>query len=162
MKNFQIEIKWGIIFTISTLLWAILEKSAGLHDENIQNYVMFSALFGILAISIYIIAIKDKQRNHYKGNITWTQGFLSGVIVTVIVAMLSPVAQYLIYTFISPDYFANAIEYNAKRGPEARKTAENLFNMKSSIIQGVSMALSMGVVTSAIVAYFVQTKPSKK
>jgi hypothetical protein len=37
MKNFSIEIKWGIIFIISGILWAWLEVVFGLHDVYISQ-----------------------------------------------------------------------------------------------------------------------------
>jgi len=38
MKNFSIEIKWALRFTLLTLAWAIGEKAIGLHDKNIADY----------------------------------------------------------------------------------------------------------------------------
>ena len=33
MKKIAIELKWGIIFFAIIILWAVIEKIAGLHDE---------------------------------------------------------------------------------------------------------------------------------
>ena len=111
MKRISIEIKWALIFVIIQLLWMLLERVAGLHGENIDKHAMFTNFFAIPAIAVYLIALLDKRKNHYGGFMTYGQGFISGVIITVIVTILSPLTQYIICTVISPDYFRNATEY---------------------------------------------------
>ena len=63
MKKIQIEIKWAIIFVIMTLIWMILEKVAGLHDEHIDKHPIFTNFIAIPAIAIYVFAILDKRKN---------------------------------------------------------------------------------------------------
>ncbi|MBC8644388.1 hypothetical protein H9W95_10765 [Flavobacterium lindanitolerans] len=48
---------------------------------------------------------------------------------------------------------------NASKDKEA---AANYFNLRSYIIQSIFFTLSIGMVISAIVAYFVQTKKQTK
>ena len=143
---------------IATLLWMILEKSAGLHDEYIHNHPLYTNVFVVVAIAVYVMALRDKKKNHYHGVMSWTQGFLSGVIISLVVAILSPATNYIAFTFITPDFFENAINYATSRGTLTREAAAMLFNLKSYIIQGAFGAISMGVVTSAVVAYFIQTR----
>ena len=37
MKKYSLEIKWGVIFAISTLVWIYFEKAMGWHDELIAQ-----------------------------------------------------------------------------------------------------------------------------
>ncbi len=157
MKKFSIEIKWGIIFSIISLLWMYLEKGLGWHDENIAEHAIYTNIFAIVAIILYVFALLDKRKNFYNGKMTWTQGFISGIIISVVVAILSPLAQYLTHEFITPDYFENAIEYSVESG-NSRENAEAYFNMKSYILQSFFFALTVGTVTAAIVALFVRRK----
>ena len=105
MKKFTIEIKWAVIFTIAGLLWMFLEKKLGWHDALIAKQPIYTMLFSIIAIIIFVLAIKDKKANYYENDIDWKQGFLSGCIVSLIVAILSPLSQYITMEIISPNYF---------------------------------------------------------
>lgn len=157
MKKFSIEIKWGAVFSIVSLLWMYLEKGLGWHDENIAVHAIYTNLFAIVAIILYVFALLDKRKNFFNGKMTWTQGFVSGIIISVVVAILSPLAQYITHEFITPDYFENAIENSVLNG-NTRENAEAYFNLKSYILQSFFFALVAGVVTSAIVALFVRKK----
>ena len=161
MKNFSIELKWGIIFFITGLLWLWFEKLMGLHDVYIAQHPLYTNLFGIFAVTIFILALLEKRRKFFKGKMTWKEGFTSGIIISVIVTILSPLSQYLAYNFISPEYFNNIIEYSVGNGRMTQEQAESYFSLRSYIIQATFGALVMGVVTSAIVAWFVKTKKEK-
>ncbi len=158
MKKFAIEIKWGVIFSFVSLAWMFLEKRLGWHDENIAQHAIYTNIFAIVAILLYVLALLDKRKNFYNGTMTWSQGFISGIVISVVVAILSPIAQYITHQFITPDYFNNIIEYSVESGAMTREAAEGYFNITSYIIQSFFFALVVGVVTSAIVAYFVKTK----
>ncbi len=158
MKKFSIEIKWGIIFSIVSLAWMFLEKGLGWHDENIAQHAIYTNFFAIVAIVLYVFALLDKKKNFYNGRMTWSQGFISGIVISIVVAILSPIGQYITHEFITPDYFDNVIEYSVKNEIYTREAAEEYFNLTSYIIQSFFFALVVGVVTSAIVAYFVRTK----
>lgn len=158
MKKFSIEIKWGIIFSVISLLWMFLEKGLGWHDENIAQHAIYTNLFAIVAIVIYVLALLDKRKNFYDGKMNWSQGFISGIVVSIVVAVISPLGQYITHEYITPDYFENVIAYSVENGAMSQEAAEEYFNLTSYVIQSFFFALVVGVVTSAIVAYFVRTK----
>ncbi len=158
MKKFSIEIKWGIQFSILSIVWMIIEKSAGLHDQYISKQSIYTNLFGIIAIAIYTLALLDKKKNCYNGLMDWKQGFVSGVVLSFVIAVLSPMVQYITFTYISPNFFTNIIRYAVSNKIQTQSQAETFFSMKSYIIQGIFGALSMGVITAALVALLVKTK----
>lgn len=157
MGKFNIEIKWALLFAISSLVWTAIERAAGMHEERISDYIWFSSLFAIVAIAIFVFALRDKKKNYYQGNMTWSHGFISGVIISIIITVLSPLTIYIAFTFISPDFFANMTDYNVAQGL-TREKAEAYFNIKTYLLQGAFSGLSMGIVTSAVVALFLRTK----
>ena len=161
IKNFKSESEWDQRFIISMLLWVWGEKLLGLHDVYVAQHPIYSNLFGIIAIIIYILALREKKKEYFKGTMTWREGFTSGVIMSVLITILSPLAQYIIFKFISPEYFGNIIEHTVTVGSMSREDAEAYFSLKSYIIQATFGALVMGVVTSAIVAWFVKSAPEK-
>lgn len=158
MKKFGIEIKWGIIFTIVMLLWMWMEKMLGWHDEHIDKQRFYTLLFAVPAILIYVLALLDKRKNHFNGKMTWVQGFITGLGITLVVAALSPLAQYIVSEIITPNYFENAIDYAVESGELDRVRAQEYFNLKNYIWQSLMSAVGMGVFTSAIVALFVKKK----
>jgi hypothetical protein len=160
MKNFRIEIKWALIFILTSLAWMALEKALGWHDEKIADHSTLTNIFAIPAIAIYVFALLDKRKNYYHGRMTYKKGFLAGLVITLIVALFSPITQYIISTLITPDYFSNVIEYAVSSGAMTQPDAKAYFNLKSYMVQSVIGAAIMGIITSAVVALFTQTKTS--
>ena len=158
MKNLKIEIKWAIIFATMTLLWMLIEKATGLHDTHIDKHMVYTNFIAIPAIAVYVFALLDKRKNHYHEKMTYMQGFVCGLIITLIVTILSPLTQYITSTFITPDYFQNAIAYGVSTEKITQEAAEGYFNLENYIIQGLIGAPVMGLLTTAIVAIFTRKK----
>lgn len=157
--KYNIEIRWALIFVGMTLVWMLLEKLCGLHGRYIDHHMYLTNLFAIPAIWVYVLALKDKKRRFYGGKITWKQGFVAGLIITVIVAVFSPLSQWIISNVISPEYFPNVIKRSVELGYyKTTADAEAHFNYANYAKQSTIGALVMGVVTSAIVAFFVRTR----
>ncbi len=162
MKKYSIEIKWAFIFIITSLLWMLLEKLTGLHDKHIDLQQYLTMLFMIPAILIYVLALKDKKKNYYGGKISYKQAFISGLIISVIITIFSPLTQWITSEIITPDYFKNVIEYSVSTGYfKTTKEAEAYFNLKNYIQQSFIFSLLVGILTSAVVAFFVKSKNSK-
>ena len=164
MKKFSIEIRWGILFSLVTMVWMIGEKAVGLHDAHINKQLLYTNLFGIVAIIIYTLALLDKKKNYFHGQMSWKQGFISGVFLSLVIAILSPLVVYITYTYVTPNYFSNMIQYFTAHKLKTQEQAEALFSTNSYILQGISGGMSMGVITGALVAFVVQTKnnPNEK
>lgn len=158
MKNIKIELKWALIFIVVQLLWMVGEKAVGLHDTHIDQHATYTMLFAIPAIAMYVFALLDKRKNFYQGAMTYMQGLKTGIIITVIVTLLTPLAQYIISTVITPDFFANAIAFTVESGQMTQEEAEAYFSLSAYLWQAVFGALILGVVTSAVVAIFTRKK----
>ena len=160
MKKLSIEIKWALVFVAMTLAWMLGEKLAGFHDTRIAQHATVTMFYAIPAIAVYVLALLDKRRNFYEGAMTYQQGFVSGMWITLFVVLLSPLTQVIVSKVITPDYFSNAIDYAISSGMMERAAAEQYFSLPSYIRMGLIGALVMGAVTSAIVAIF--TRKAKK
>lgn len=159
MKNYIIEIKWALIFFGSLLAWMLLEKLVGLHDVHIDKHQYLTMLYMPIAIAIYVFALLDKKKNFYEGQMNFKQGFMAGMMITLIVTVLSPLGQWIISYIITPDYFNNVIAYSLETGHhKTLEEAQAQFNFKSYVIQSTVGALIMGVLTSLVVAFFTKTK----
>ncbi|WHT39436.1 MULTISPECIES: DUF4199 domain-containing protein [Myroides] len=162
MKNISIEVKWGVIFSVVGLLWMVLEKVTGLHDQYIDYHLYLTNLFAIPAIVIMVLALKDKKKNFYDGDMNYGEGMLSGIVLSLIIAILSPLTQWITSYVITPEFFPVVIKRSVELGYYANEAdAASYFNYGNYARQGFLMALMMGVVTTAIVMIFIKSKKTK-
>jgi hypothetical protein len=163
MKNLKTESKWAFLFILISLLWMLLEKLSGLHGRYIDYHLYLTNLFAIPAIWMYVLALKDKKNNFYNGRMSYKEGVVSGLIITLIVAIASPITQWIITYVISPEYFPNVIKRSVEIGYYASTAeAEANFNYSNYAVQSVIGALVMGLLTTIIVMIFLRSKTQKQ
>jgi hypothetical protein len=162
MKNYSIEIKWTLRFILLVLAWAIAEKFIGLHDQHIDKYIIYTNLFAVPAFLFFYLAIKEKKKYFFNNQMNWTQGFVTGIVLSFFIAMLLPFAQLVIYKSVTPHFFETAIEYKTTspllRYHMTLETAKNYFNLRSFIIESIYTELSMGTIAGAIIALMIRNK----
>jgi hypothetical protein len=152
MKRRRIEIKWGIYFVIMGLLWMVLERAVGLHDEHIDKHMIYTNLIAIPAIAMYLMALLEKRRVDYGGVMTFQQGFISGMIMTLVVTLFVPISQLITSFVITPHFFDNAKVVAVAQEYMTAEAAENFFTLENYIVQGLLYAPIMGLFTTLIVA----------
>jgi len=160
MKQLSVEIKWALLFFVMTLVWMLMERLVGLHSEHIDKHPIYTNFIAIPAIAVYVFALTEKRSKIYGGEMTYLQGFKTGIWITLFVTVLSPLTQVIVSYVITPDYFKNAINYATAVEKVSQGDAEKYFSIGNYIMQGLMGAPVMGLVTSAIVALF--TKRKKK
>lgn len=156
MDSYRVELKWGLIFFLALLVWMMVERMAGLHGPRIEYHAVFTSLFAVVAVVLYVCALREKRSRALGGQMNWKQGFFAGLGITIVVTVLSPLGQYLIHTFISPDYLENVADYAVEAGMMTREEAASHFTLGSYIVQSAVGAVVMGVITSAVVAWFLR------
>lgn len=158
MNKIGIELKWAAFITAFTCLWAALEHALGYH-KDFSNILITSFIYYVILTFLWAIAFIDKKKSLGK-NAVWEfkSAFKFGLFLTGITALLSPIAQYITYETISPDYFTNIIEYQLKKGRETIEILQQRYNMSFVISLGVRDALSFGVIYSALYAWVFKTK----
>lgn len=160
MSNLKIEFKWAFIFAIMTLLWMLLEKISGLHGKHLAYHQYLTNLYAIPAILVMVLALKDKKANFFDGQMTYWQGFRTGLIISIVIALLSPITQYVISYIISPEYFPNVIRLSVETGYfSTQAEAEAYFNYQNYAKQSAIASVVMGVITTAIAMIFMRSKP---
>lgn len=157
MKEYRTEIKWGLIITLSSLLWALLERSLGYHTTKIASHSIFSYLYILILIGLYYVALKEKKKTG-SHKMDWRQGMISGIIIGLVVMVLAPVTQAIIHQFISPDYFNNAIEQAINAGYVAPDDAPKYFNLSSYMMQSMIIPMPFGAFVSSVIASFLKEK----
>lgn len=162
MLGIKTEFKWTIIFILMSMLWIFLEKVSGLHDEYIEQHRIYTNLFAIPAILIYVLAVREKKHKAYNGIISYKKAFISGLILTLMIALLSPLSTYVSVEYISPNYFGNAIRKTVELEMMTQIEAVEYFNTSNYMLQSLIFALIFGIVTTAIVALFIRSKSQKQ
>lgn len=159
MKGIVIELKWAILFSIMGLLWMVLEKMVGLHDQYIDYHLYLTNLFAIPAIFMMVLALKEKKKNFYQGKMSYKQGLVCGIILSAFIALLSPLTQWITSYVITPEYFPNVIKRSVALGYYPTiEVAEAQFNYPNYAKQGAIGALVMGALTTAVAMAFIRTK----
>jgi hypothetical protein len=93
---------------------------------------------------------------------SYRQGLITGIIVSLFIALLSPLTQWITSYLISPEYFPNVIKRSVELGYfETTAEAEANFNYKNYAINSTLFAFVFGVVTTAIAMIFIRTKSHK-
>lgn len=159
MKTIKIEIRWALYFALMTLAWMLLEKLSGLHGKYIDYHLYLTNLFAIPAIWFMVLALKDKKKNFYHGNMSYRQGLIAGIIISAIIALLSPLTQWITTYVITPEYFPNVIKRSVELGYyKTAEEAEATFNYKKYAINSTLFAFVFGLVTTAIAMIFIRTR----
>lgn len=158
MKNFAIETKWAINYSIAFMLWMIFEKTIGWHDAEIGNQMLYTNLFAFVGLTVYYFAFQDKKKSFYTNSITFRDGFMFGVYLSGLIAIFAIITQFITYSFITPRYFENLIAEVVRNKKQTLEQAQAFFNYKSFLFQSIFSSLSIGIVTGAIIAYFIKTK----
>ncbi len=151
MYRFGIEIRWGIVFSIAIVAWTALERVLGLHDVHLEQHATYTWLFAIVAISIYLAALYQR-RNALEQVMSWKDGFKSGMVLTMVVVLLSPLTQWVIHTLISPTYLENLRAYVVMHNLATPEQAQAHYTLRSYIMMSILSTLAMGTLTSAVSA----------
>lgn len=158
MYPYRIEIKWALIFSLMTIVWMFIEKLIGLHSTHIDKHPIYTNLMLLPTIIIFVLALKNKNKIAYHYMMTFKEGFISGLIMTFIILILTPLIQFIITNWISPEYFSNMIKFSVEKGYMTQTGAETYFNLKSYLIQMMLGTIGMGTLLSALTAYFLRNK----
>lgn len=158
MKKYAIEIKWAFIHAAMFLVWMILESVLGFHSMRLEQQQVVTTLILIPFLLIYVLALLDKRKNHFKGVMTYKQSFVSGTVLTVLIVILSPINQLLVSYIISPDYFKDVTAYTVSKGLLTQEEAARQFNIGNYIITSIVGGLVTGLVFASILSLFTKTK----
>lgn len=100
-----------------------------------------------------------KKRKVFNGQMSYLQGLISGTVLSLFIAILSPLSQWITSYVISPEYFPNVIKRSVEIGYfKTIEEAEAQFNYENYAQQGAIWGFLMGIITTAIVMIFIRRK----
>lgn len=151
------ELKWGVIFSLVSLGWVTAEYLAGFHDRSIASHAIVSVFFMVPAVGMMYLAIREKRRLA-GGRIGFVAALLCGIGVSVTVAVLAPLQEYIFHRLINPNFFERMIEYSTGSGKMTMEQARSYFTLRSYMMQSSMGAIGMGWVTSVVLAFLMRER----
>ena len=155
----------ALVIAFVLFLWTILMYLTGFHTQYIRWQGIISAIsFLIPFIGIYW-AVSHKRDKVYFGTINFLQALLSGVIITVIYSLISPLLMWVYVTVINPSFFRAHIEFDRSRillEVAAENQAQYLtestehFTLLPFLLSNLIISLISGAIISLIVALVVK------
>lgn len=163
-----LELKYGFLISVFTLIWIVFEQLLGLQEEYIEWHKIvtnFSLMIPVIGIWM---ALKDyKMARVSKYN--FQRGFGIGFRITLINTVLIIPIIYVFYLFINPDWTnimmnkAKIDALNEGQDPlKAIEEARSYFSMKYYMIQSVIGTFIFGTLISSLLAFLVKNRGKAK
>jgi hypothetical protein len=153
------EIKWAVIISVLMLAWLTLLKYTGFESEKAEMFPLVSMIYFVIMFGLYLLAIRER-RSINKGYISRRDAFLTGLLITLFLVVLSPFNMLIFNYLINPDFFDTMINLAVEKG-EPIQQAESDFNITSYIFSSMLMMGVLGGLFSALGAVILQKLPSK-
>ncbi|AXY78018.1 DUF4199 domain-containing protein [Paraflavitalea soli] len=159
--KYRIELKWGLIFSAVSLVWALIGKAFALDSDRIEYNQVFNTSILIPAVVVYWLAAIDKRNNFYGGHISFKKSFISGMMLTLFITLLGIVTTLIATKLISPQLFDNLIAYTTANNLMTRPEAINQFNLTTYVVTGILAGPVTGLVFSTLVSLIIPKKSKK-
>lgn len=147
------ELKWALIYFVLLIAYLFAGKLLGVFSQNIDKHGIFSTLFIIPTIVIYVLAIREKRKKHYHNVLTYWKGVKSALILTFFMVLLGTVTPS-IATAIAPEYYENSISYAVERGDFTQEQAEEFYNPGTRTKNEIIGTTVFGIILSLIIPLF--------
>lgn len=150
-------IRFGIIFALMQFAWLIGEYLVGLQTTYIDQHVHYTNLILLPSVAIMVWGL-FARRAELGGELSYLQALGQGLGTGVTVGLLSIGVQYLFFTYINPQFFADFRDYAVDQGAMSAPAAEAYFSRTSYAIQAALFAPVGGILTNAVVGLFLKTR----
>jgi len=158
MKAYITEIKWAGFILLFNLLWIGIERLFGFHDSMIRYQSLFSLLSFVPIIFMFYLALKEKKSVFFGDQMQWQDGFTSGIVMAIAIAIFAPIVLMIAYNFIAPDFFAKQTSYVIDTDMMTKEQAETMFNLRTYIMQSTFGGMMRDIVICGVLSYFVVKK----
>lgn len=167
---FKIALKYGLLIVVFLFLWLTLEYMVGLHSEYVSFHPLATLLSLVIPLVFLYYGIREAQKS-YRGveEFTYGKAFQTGLLISLVVAVLSPLGQWIFHTLLAPGFFdsmqANLEAQKLSQGIDAevaRSEADEPTYLSTYLMQSAIGYLVAGIIMSAILAIFVRDKALPK
>lgn len=148
--KWKVALKWALLLFLATLTWMVFEKLMGWHGDRIDEHAIYTNLYDLVFLLVFIFAFREKRSSYPDRKMTWKQGLIFGLVITVLITALSPLTQTIIHKVISPEFFPNIIAMAVDQEILTREAAEARFNLGSYILQNMIGTFILGLLFTMI------------
>jgi hypothetical protein len=165
---FKIALKYGILIVLFSLIWIGLEYLVGMQTDYVAFHPMLTLLTLLIPLMLIYFGIREAQKSA-TAYFSYGDAFKTGFTITVVVAILNPLVQWLCYTLAFPGFFetlqASSEAQQLSLGIDmevARTQAVEQYSLGRYLWQSFVGTLVGGTVIAAIIAIFVRDKALPK
>ncbi len=165
---FKIAFKYGILIVLFSLIWIGLEYVVGVHTDYVEFHPLITLLTLVIPLMLIYFGIREAQKSSIS-YFSYGDAFKAGFAITLVVAVLNPLLQWLCYALVFPGFFetlqANAEAQQLSLGVDlevARGQLAGQYSLGSYLWQSFIGTLVGGIIISAIIAIFVRDKALPK
>ena len=156
MTKNAFEIKWAFVLTIAQLLWIVCEKQIGLYTTHIEDFSVYTHLFFVPALVVYLLALLEIKNKHANGTITYRQGLFAGLRIMYISTMLSPIT--ITFRFVFFDLLSNLNSYFFDKTAISPGDTGDSSAFLWILILGLTATPVTGFILSTIIPLFIRGK----
>lgn len=153
----KIEIKFGLLYAAATLIWISVEYFLGLHSSYIALHPYASFLFIFVAIAVIYQGMKARKE-FQNGEITYGQLVLSGIYISIVAVLVSPLTNYIFHSFINPEFFEAMIQRSVDQMRLTEDMAREHFNLRRYTQLNIVFGLISGVLISLFTAIILRKR----
>ncbi|GEM_PF-4682839 len=160
MSKLQTEIKWGVVWATAIFLLLCFEYFAGLQELPYLDWGMWVDLLGDVALPALAVGLglRQKRDQDWEGSMSWRQGFISGLYMTLVALPLSLAYIWAFVEIVNPNYFAVLVDFSVATGQSTQDAAQAYFNLRTYLFQTALNVVAFGVVLSAVFSLLLKTK----
>lgn len=116
----------------------------------------FSWLLIPVTLLLYYFAFREVKRKLREEQSIILEYLKTGLTIGLITMIFAPISMWLMSTYISPDFFSNAITEGVRIG-EDRTKLESEFSLRSFILRSALAAIVLGIflgIVSVLIEWF--------
>ena len=165
------ELKYGLLNSAGICLWVLLEYALGFHTTKMAIGQYTGYFSNIIPITMLFLAIRERRDKFNGGTLTFGQGMKTGILISLITAVIATIFMYFYYTAINPHFVELGIEFEKNKliqsGMSEADIAARLESMKAMyglpFQLGAILVLTpvVGSVYSAIISAILRRKPAR-
>ena len=165
-------VKWGLITGLVYVVYSLVMNLLGLQDPANTNFIrgmLFNTVFFAATLYTVYLGVKEFRNEENGGMLTMGEGFIKGLQITLIAAVISGIFSIIYFYFIDPDMI-NQIRESAEQQWEENNMSDEQIETASKVMgfmmnpwimtaMSVVMVIFWGVIKGLIVGAILKTPP---
>jgi hypothetical protein len=155
----KLELKWVIIIFAVHIFWHILTRALGLYGDRSSYEELSLFVFAFVYALLMLLALLD-LRSRNKGYLNRRHGFSSGLFISFILVVLSPLMVAILAFGIQPDFFNIMISNSIANGEYlSYEAAASEYSYWNYVQLYMATYLLVGSLSGALWAYLLHKVP---